>query len=1155
MPNWTEQQQDVIFSESKKIICSAAAGSGKTAVMIERIVQMIMREDRPDPESFLVVTFTNAAAAEMKAKIRDRLREGRADLRLRRALERLDLMEISTIHAFCQRLIRQEFQAAGADPFFAVCEQARANELFSKAFRSACAALQKSGDPDYAYWKTCFTQRATEEIVRDVHTFMMSLPDPFQWLDTSCDNVPEKPDDNHPWFACAAKIVQEKLMTARMLLRRQYLMFEAPEHCEAYRAVWKADSELFHVKQLWAEGQEVPEEQLNAGFMRMPPWSKLNSLEIDWKERYNNYRNQLKEIAEEITPLIRPDAETVSRDFGNLKRALQGLKVLTHRTAELFTQRKAKLRLLDFSDLEQYALKVLRDPEAGPSVRSRWTKVFVDECQDVSAVQDEIIQRLSSEDGRLFMVGDVKQSIYRFRLADPQLFQRRAEWYDRPDSEGELLNLQTNFRSRPEILETANTIFRDIMREDTAEMDYTDREALIPGKPSEGYHPVQVDLLQPDENETRKPLEIAADGVAMRARELLQEKFEFRDMVLLLPRVSREGPELARLLEERGIPVFFDGGTDFYERTEISAFVALLTYLIHPTRDEALLTTLMSAPFFFTEEELALVRLQKPGRDAAFYEAFNAALEDLGPLGDRCREVRDKIMEWRQMMTIQSMSEFVRYLCSDSLHYAMAGSGKTGRTKQKNLSLFCRKAEEAEAAGVFSLHRFLAYVSEQAGSGDQKSAAPLAEGDNVVRILTMHKSKGLQFPVVFCLGLDSTLSHRAEGGLMTDAELGICLKYKRPDVRLSRDTAATAIFSWKKEKEQRAEKIRLLYVALTRAQEREYLISVGEDRVLWHAPSGVHRVLSAACLMDWIVPALLDAEKLSTGYPQGETPWNISTFTVESQKTVEKRGSHPQFVAWLDSLLSAAPVEDVWKDYPPKPMLSKMQKRSVTGLLQRADRDLAAEDEETPEDKRIPERFSVALERTTVGDTFTFLSPPPEKRAAWRGTLIHKFLSLIDLEIVRAVGDERLEEALQRMKEDLVGRNVFTKEEGAVINPKDAAAWLRSPLGRRMMAGWDVHREWSFNLRKPERDLLVQGIIDCAFREREGWVIVDYKTDRVTDEQNFMEIYRPQLRWYAEAVRRLTNRPVKEAWLYSISKQKAYLTDAWEEQNVLREDP
>ena len=216
MPEWTAQQQAVISSKSKKIICSAAAGSGKTAVMIERVVSLL--KAKANPESFLIMTFTNAAASEMKQKIRDRLREERSDPLLRSAYEKLDLMEICTIHSFCQHLIRQEFQAAGADPFFAVCEQARGKKLFSEAFRSACGALQKAGDPDYAYWKTCFRQKESEDIVRSVYGFMMSLPDPCDWLDRSCDNVPVKPDDSHPWFAEASEIVREKIRMAGTIL-------------------------------------------------------------------------------------------------------------------------------------------------------------------------------------------------------------------------------------------------------------------------------------------------------------------------------------------------------------------------------------------------------------------------------------------------------------------------------------------------------------------------------------------------------------------------------------------------------------------------------------------------------------------------------------------------------------------------------------------------------------------------------------------------------------------------------------------------------------------------------------------------------------------------------------------------------------------------
>ena len=1146
MPNWTDQQLAVIQSPSNKIICSAAAGSGKTAVMIERIVRML--QEGLDPETFLVVTFTNAAAAEMKQKIRKRLRDQREDRYLRRALEKIDLMEICTIHSFCQHLIRQEFQAADVDPFFAVCEQARAAKLFSDAFRAACTTLQKEQDPDYTHWKKCFSRNETEEIIKKVHSFMMSLPDPFDWLERSCDNVPVTIDKDHPWFETASKIVQEKIRAAQMILRRQYMMFGEPEHGEPYRETWKADSELFHVKQLWAEGKEVPEDQLFAGFARLATWNKVNSLEADWKERYGKLRDDLKAIAKEMEPLMRQTPEVVERDYGNMRASLQGLKKLTRLTAENFAKRKAKLRVLDFNDLEHYALKILRTEPVGSAVRKRYCEVFVDECQDVSRVQDEIIQRLSSgtdgkTEGHLFMVGDVKQSIYRFRLADPGLFLRRQKEYEDENSDGEHLPLQTNFRSRPEILETANAVFRDIMKEETAELDYTDDVKLIPGKQAAGSCPVIVDVLEEDEKRSR--LENVADDVTARIRELqeeLQEKFLYSDIVILMPRVSGDGKKMADLLEKRGIPVFFDGGADFYERTEVATFLQLLALIDNPTLDEPLLTTLKNAPFFFKEEELAQVRLRNPGKDVPFRKAFLECLKEEGELGDRCREADEKIRKWRKLAAVTPMSQFVRFLVSDSFHLAMAGLKSAGRTAKKNLLMLCDQAEEAQRGGVYTLHKFLAFVSEQAGGGDQRSATALAEGDNVVRIMTMHKSKGLQFPVVFCLGLDGSLSGRAEGSVLTDAELGICLKYKKPEYRISRNTAATAIFSWKKDREQLAERIRLLYVAMTRAQERMYLVGVGEDRPLWTAPAGEHRVLAAKNYMDWIVPALQDAAKLYTGFPQAETPWKISVFSSEPQEIVDAVKSYPHLERWLDSLLSAPPVEGLWKGLQTEPMLSRMQKKSVTSILRRAELELLGEeDEETPEGKRIPERFSAALHRSETGPYPDFMKPKEENRGAWRGTVMHRFLSLVPLERLRKAGSETAQE-LEKILEEMKAEKVFTPEEAAVISTGDAASYFRSELGARMLASPDVHREWGFNLYKKDRNLLVQGIVDCAFLEGDAWILVDYKTDRVEDEEAFTAAYRPQLKWYAEALRDLTGKPVKEAWLYSLSRGQSYRT-------------
>ena len=1139
MPEWTLQQQQAINSPSRKIVCSAAAGSGKTAVMVERIVRML--REGADPESFLVVTFTNAAAAEMKQKIRDRLRQGRSEKNLRRAYEKIDMMEISTIHSFCQHLIREEFQAAGVDPFFAVCEPARAKKLFSDAFHDACTELQEVSDADYTRWKQCFSRKDTEEIVRTVHAFMMSLPDPFGWLDRACDDVPLHVDPGHPWFETASKIVRERIARARVILRRQFEMFSEPEHGEPYREAWKADSELFHVKQLWAEGKEITAEQRAAGFSRLPSWTKLNRLEEDWKERYQAYRDQLKEIMKEIGPLLDPDPDVVERDFGNMRASLQGLKKITRLASELFAKKKASLRVLDFGDLEHFALKILSAEPVGSAVRGRYREVFVDECQDVSRVQDRIIQLLYSPAGHLFMVGDVKQSIYRFRLADPGLFLGRMREYGREGSDGELLELQANFRSVPEILDTANVVFRDIMREETAELDYTPREELLPGRMPEGFHPVRVELVPPDAEKTR--LECTADYFAARAAELRAEGFSWRDLVILMPKVSGDGQKLAELLEERKVPVFFDGGADFYEREEVSAFLDLLNLVADPAADGPLLSVLKNAPFFFSDQELAEIRLENDGKDVPFREAFRVCLEDPGEIGARCREAQERIGSWRKMASVVRMSDFVRFLCSDSQRFAAAGAGPEGHTAQQNLRILCRKAEEAEKGGVWSLRRFLSYVSEQAGGGDQASAVSLSPEDDVVRIMTMHKSKGLQFPVVFCLGLENPIEHKARGSVLADAELGICLKYKRPEYRVSRNTAAYTIFCWKKETEERAERIRLLYVAMTRAQKRMFLAGVrdAEDDVLWKAPAGIHRVLAAGDYLDWIMPALRDASKLSTGYAQGETPWKITVFDDNQQQTVEKEANNPHFEEWLDSLLSAGPVDGLWKDLKEEPYTSRMKKRSVTSLLKQAEQEigLEEEEEETPEGKRIPERFTEALKRLETGRLPAFMNPPEEKRGAWRGTVVHRFLSLADLQQVREAGGNTAE-ALRKIKQKMLEDGVFTPEEGAAIRPEDAAAYMESALGRRMLASEEVHREWGFNLLRREENMLVQGVVDCAFLEGGSWVIVDYKTDRVEDEGKFTEVYRPQLEWYAKALRELTGKEVKELWLWSISRQKAY---------------
>ena len=1137
MPNWTEQQKMVIASGGRRLICSAAAGSGKTAVMVERVVRMI--REGADPESFLVVTFTNAAAAEMKEKIRNRLREDRQYETVRGAYEKMDMMEISTIHSFCQHLIRQEFQSAGVDPLFRICEGGVEESLFTKAFRSACNSLLSEDDPDFEEFRRRFEPGQTGEMVRQAYIFMMSLPDPVRWLNDACADIPEMLDIHHPWFQTAAQVVRERLRTAQAILRTQYRMFDEGERIESYREVWKADEALFHVKQQWSENQNVNPEDMTRPFRRMPPATKLNLLETDWKDRYCRLRDQLKEINDDVLSLIFPDPAGMEDDFRNIRESLQGFRKIVLRTAEEFDRLKSQMRMLDFSDLEHKALAILRQPDIRDTVRDKYRYVFVDECQDVSAVQDAIIQSLGGADTHLFMVGDVKQSIYRFRRADPTLFMNRMEEYMQPDSGGDCLDLQTNFRSRPEILETANTVFRDIMRKETAEMDYTPREELIPGRAADDYHPVMVDILEPKEDTPR--IEALADYVTERALELQEEGFRFRDIVILMQKTSVDGPELSEALAKRRIPVFFDGGTDFYELPEVKTFLQLLEMLDNEYDDLPLIATLRNAPFFFSEEELARIRLVNQGKDVPFRQAFRECAETEIPLGIRCAEAAEKIRKWREEAEVRGLADFMFHVASDSLQYAMAGAGPSGRTAQRNLRILCREAEEAEGAGIYTLRDFLRYVADRAVGGDQRAASPLAEGDDVIRIMTMHKSKGLQFPVVFCLGLDRSMKGRQEGQIAMDAELGITLRYKQPRHRVARKTAADRIFEWKKESGERAERIRLLYVAMTRAQERMFLAGVAEDRPDWQMPAGAHRVISAGDYLDWIVPALRDAEKLSTSCAQTRNPWKIRIFDGNQQQSVENAKVFHNLENWLNSLLTEQPVDDVWKDPQPEPESEKMSKRSVTALIRSAEQDVFPENEETeetPEDKRTPERFAAALRKYDAGPYPPFMTPPPEKQGAWRGTLMHRFLSLADLDRIRNAGDETgavLEQELREMRES----GVFQQEEADAVRVADAARFFASGLGCRMLRSPEVHREWNFNYLQEERRMLVQGVMDCVFLEDGDWILLDYKTDRVDDEEAFMEHYRPQMAWYALALEALTGKKVREKWLYALSAGKA----------------
>ncbi|MBO4472116.1 MAG: PD-(D/E)XK nuclease family protein, partial [Clostridia bacterium] len=452
---------------------------------------------------------------------------------------------------------------------------------------------------------------------------------------------------------------------------------------------------------------------------------------------------------------------------------------------------------------------------------------------------------------------------------------------------------------------------------------------------------------------------------------------------------------------------------------------------------------------------------------------------------------------------------------------------------------------KAAERNICTLREFLGFLSEQAAGGELQAASALGNEDDLVRIMTMHKSKGLQFPVVFCLGLEKGLKGKPGSAVQLDEELGVCLRYKVPEYRLSRKTAADEIFEWKKNHDVKAEKICLLYVAVTRAQEKLFLVGSVQDRPLWHMPSGDHRTLAAADYLDLIMPSLMDDNKKSTTFTQASKPWKIRILDSIQQENVESPEVFHSLLPWVETLLSAPPVDEMWKTDQEKKEAraaeNQLKKYSVTSVLRKARNRIFMEDtEQTPEEKRIPEYVEKFLSRYRTGIRADVTAAMPEADGAARGTVIHRFLCLADLDAVRREGGSDPEK-LKALVDNLVKEQVFTPEEGGWIRPEAISRFYTSDIGRRMLASQEIHREWDFNLYVQERGMIVQGMIDCAFMEGDGWILLDYKTDRIRDEKAFMEEYRPQLEWYALALKQLTGKPVLESWLYALSVDKAFM--------------
>ncbi len=1122
---WTPAQTEAIGADNSSVLISAAAGSGKTAVLVERVIRLL--REGCDIDRMLIVTFTRAAAAEMRERIEAALSREGSSSALRRQAARVGRAYISTLHSFCQRFLKDHFSRAGIDPAFRLSADSELLPLWEEALSEALAETWTDPNPDSAALRNQFDYEELEDLVPALRQALMSRANPFAWARERAAA------GSALMMAELERCADLRLIAAEELLEDMEALETAGRLPERFLENLRSDRATY---------EAVLRDHASSGTVKLVMLSRKKAPPDEdpaLTENYRALRDAFRKALNDAAKGWPGTREAMEKAYQASLPALRGLIALCENADLKYFDKKQRKNRLEFSDLEHLTLRVLSDDAVAREASARFDHLFVDEYQDVSGIQESIVSRLHFPGvNTLFMVGDVKQSIYRFRAADPTLFMRKFFSFptDKDGAERKIL-LNANFRSDPVLIAGINLVFRHAMRRSVTEIEYDAENALVPGltgPETRGGDPIRVVVFRRDAPETSedeeeteeeeltvwqkecawiaKEIRSLHDGEKMRVD---GEPVRWRDIVVLLRGAVNRSGDLAKALEDSGIPVYSEADARYWELPEVRDTTLLCRAVVNPCDDIALMGVLRCPAFGFSSEELALIRLGD--RKAPFHRVFFARAETDDPLGRKCAGVLKRLEEWRFYSRSVPLDTFLWKLIRESGLYLRAGADPFPEDARARLRLFAEQARGENAR--LDLKEFLTLRENERRAGERSAARTLSDRDDVVRIMTMHKSKGLQFPVVFMPGLAARFKTGSNDGVQWDTDLGVALRVLSPD-RAELPNPALAAVREKNVLKQKSEEARLMYVGMTRAKKRLYLM--GSPRNTEKALAGrrptAGNALRANSMLDWVLDALGEDALKSEGevlFPGGER-FLISFPELKGLQARERdRMPAPPLMDLRDGPVPAAFIRE---DRPRVPL-----KTSVTALARQMKE--SGDDTETYENKRRE-----MLSRPDARPRF--LMEDTGLTGQERGTLIHRCLGSVDLDMVRA-GDVR------GAVEKLAQKGFFSAREAReALSPAalgSMSGFFLSPLGRRMLQSPAVRREWAFDLHlKSSLAEYVQGVIDLCFIEDGEWVLCDYKTDRVSGNE-LKERYRGQLELYKKALEDITGRGVRQTLLYSLS--------------------
>lgn len=1154
----TPQQHMAVHDRGGKLLVSAAAGSGKTKVLVDRLLTYLTDPTEPaNLDDFLIITYTRAAASELRGKIADKLTQRIAlepeNRHLQKQMQRLYLTKISTVHGFCSDLLRQYAYRMDLAADFRVADENECREIRETVLSELLDRAYESAEENEDFRAFVDSQglgrddRLVPQLLEQVYDSARCHLDPEGWLEQCLRDVQQEDCTDiskTPWGAYLIRDLHGYLDCQIQVLHLCVRQLQSSDRMEKPAKVF-ADIlyqlEALRLADSW--DQIVSLRSVDYGRLSFP----RKDVDFDLIERVKAVRNALKKGLDKKLHSFADNSEQISRDLCQCAAGARGLVALVRQFGTDYAAAKRSRRVLDFGDLEHKTLDLLLGKSrSGPTVAAQeiaaqFREILVDEYQDSNGVQDAIFDALTRQRNNCFLVGDVKQSIYRFRLADPGIFLKKYQTHipaeDAKTGEDRKVLLSHNFRSGPEVVEGVNHVFRSCMRPSVGGLHYGDAEALREGIPHEPLPEPGVEFHVLSVQQETYPEEAAF--AAEKIKEMLDQGTLVRkdgtlkpvapeDIVILLRSPGSAAGYFQRALEERGIRCASGGGTDLLQTQEIGTLRAFLQVIVNPRQDIPLISALASPIFGFTAEDLAAVRSAE--KKGSFYDAL---LRSEHEKAEQFLTVLDRLRREARMNTLTGLLEVCFQLTRlDSIYAAM----EDGQVKRENLQIFYRLAAEFENGSLKDLSQFLEHLDALEERG-MVMASGAASG--CVNIMSIHKSKGLEFPVVFLCNLSRKFNQKdLQAQILCDRELGLGLSVADTKNRVRYPSIAKAAIGAKMMEESVSEEMRVLYVAMTRARDRLIMTYAAKnpDKDIQDAAmrlgydGGELLCRDAICMGDWVLMAAVQRMEAGQLHALGGKPENTVLCDYPWKITVDSASDPEERTSGMSSERKEMPGqaqmqlrEALGFRYAHLPATQAPSKQTATDRKGRQKDEEAAED--TAEPVQILRRWRQPkfLEKSVGGKAY--------------GNAIHAAMQYIRYENCADVQSVKAE--IRR----LVDSRFLTEEQGSLVDGEKIAAFFASDIGKKLCGGIDHLREFKFSILDDGshygdglegEQVLLQGVVDCALLEEDGITILDFKTDHVTEETLAAAAarYRPQLQTYAEALSRIYETGIKAKYLY-----------------------